>query len=66
MKRGCNHGSLEGDFGDTRSPIGEPLASDALLFVAENNLVVEGTLDYAYLSVISDYLELKDRSTLGK
>jgi hypothetical protein len=34
------------------------------LFVAENNLVVEGTSDYAYLKIISDHLASKGRAHL--
>jgi energy-coupling factor transporter ATP-binding protein EcfA2 len=34
------------------------------LFVAPNNLVVEGTSDYAYLKIISDYLLSKGRAGL--
>jgi len=35
------------------------------LFVAENNLVVEGTSDYAYLKLISDYLLAQGRTGLN-
>jgi uncharacterized protein (DUF488 family) len=34
------------------------------LFVAENNLVVEGTSDYAYLKVVSDFMASKGRTHL--
>lgn len=48
---------------DTLFPLQSALGYDLVqhLFVAENNLVVEGTSDYAYLKVISDYLESKGR-----
>lgn len=43
---------------DTLFPLQGALGYDLVqhLFVAENNVVVEGTSDYAYLKLISDYL----------
>lgn len=51
---------------DTLFPLQGALGYDLVqhLFVAENNLVVEGTSDYAYLKVISDFLESKGRKCL--
>lgn len=51
---------------DTLFPLQSALGYDLVqhLFVAENNLVVEGTSDYAYLKLISDYLESKGRECL--
>jgi predicted ATP-dependent endonuclease of OLD family len=50
---------------DTLFPLQAALGYDLVqhLFVAENNLVVEGTSDYAYLKVISDYLAAKGSRT---
>ena len=49
---------------DTLFPLQGALGYDLVqhLFVSENNLVVEGTSDYAYLKVMSDYLASKSRS----
>jgi hypothetical protein len=51
---------------DTLFPLQGALGYDLVqhLFVSENNLVVEGTSDYAYLKVASDYLESKGRTSL--
>ncbi len=51
---------------DTLFPLQGALGYDLVqhLFVAENNLVVEGTSDYAYLKVISDYFVSKGRTAL--
>jgi predicted ATP-dependent endonuclease of OLD family len=51
---------------DTLFPLQGALGYDLVqhLFVAENNLVVEGTSDYAYLRTISDYLASKGRQHL--
>lgn len=51
---------------DTLFPLQGALGYDLVqhLFVAENNLVVEGTSDYAYLKVISDFLASKGRTVL--
>lgn len=51
---------------DTLFPLQSALGYDLVqhLFVAENNLVVEGTSDYAYLKLISDYLASKGRRCL--
>lgn len=51
---------------DTLFPLQGALGYDLVqhLFVAENNLVVEGTSDYAYLKIVSDFLALKDRTKL--
>ena len=51
---------------DTLFPLQGALGYDLVqhLFVAENNLVVEGTSDYAYLKVISDFLVSKGRTAL--
>lgn len=48
---------------DTLFPLQGALGYDLVqhLFVAENNLVVEGTSDYAYIKIISDFLVSKDR-----
>ena len=48
---------------DTLFPLQGALGYDLVqhLFVSENNLVVEGTSDYAYLKIISDYLASKGR-----
>jgi hypothetical protein len=48
---------------DTLFPLQGALGYDLVqhLFVAENNIVVEGTSDYAYLKLISDYLAAKSR-----
>ncbi|EQD80800.1 hypothetical protein B1A_00506, partial [mine drainage metagenome] len=47
---------------DTLFPLQGALGYDLVqhLFVAENNVVVEGTSDYAYLRLISDYLASKE------
>jgi predicted ATP-dependent endonuclease of OLD family len=51
---------------DTLFPLQGALGYDLVqhLFVSENNLVVEGTSDYAYLKIISDYLASKGRTHL--
>jgi energy-coupling factor transporter ATP-binding protein EcfA2 len=51
---------------DTLFPLQSALGYDLVqhLFVAENNLVVEGTSDYAYLKLLSDYLASKGRRCL--
>jgi predicted ATPase len=51
---------------DTLFPLQGALGYDLVqhLFVAENNLVVEGTSDYAYLKLISDYLAANGRTGL--
>jgi energy-coupling factor transporter ATP-binding protein EcfA2 len=51
---------------DTLFPLQGALGYDLVqhLFVAENNLVVEGTSDYAYLKIISDFLASKSRAHL--
>jgi energy-coupling factor transporter ATP-binding protein EcfA2 len=51
---------------DTLFPLQGALGYDLVqhLFVAENNVVVEGTSDYAYLKLISDYLGSKRRACL--
>jgi predicted ATP-dependent endonuclease of OLD family len=51
---------------DTLFPLQGALGYDLVqhLFVAENNLVVEGTSDYAYLKIISDFLASKARTHL--
>jgi predicted ATPase len=48
---------------DTLFPLQGALGYDLVqhLFVAEHNLVVEGTSDYAYLKIISDFLEAAGR-----
>jgi len=50
---------------DTLFPLQSALGYDLVqhLFVAEHNLVVEGTSDYTYLRVISDYLAQQDGRT---
>ncbi|HAZ60745.1 MAG TPA: hypothetical protein DCY89_04130 [Gammaproteobacteria bacterium] len=53
---------------DTLFPLQGALGYDLVqhLFVAENNVVVEGTSDYAYLKLISDFLGSKgDRTSLN-
>lgn len=52
---------------DTLFPLQSALGYDLVqhLFIAENNLVVEGTSDYAYLKLISDYLESNGRTCLN-
>jgi predicted ATP-dependent endonuclease of OLD family len=51
---------------DTLFPLQGALGYDLVqhLFVSENNLVVEGTSDYAYLKIISDHLATKGRAHL--
>lgn len=51
---------------DTLFPLQGALGYDLVqhLFVAENNVVVEGTSDYAYLKLISDHLASKGRLCL--
>lgn len=51
---------------DTLFPLQGALGYDLVqhLFVAEHNLVVEGTSDYAYLKLISDFLASKGRASL--
>lgn len=51
---------------DTLFPLQGALGYDLVqhLFVAEHNLVVEGTSDYAYLKLISDFLSSKGRTCL--
>ena len=51
---------------DTLFPLQCALGYDLVqhLFVAENNLVVEGTSDYAYLRLVSDFLAAKGRTSL--
>jgi hypothetical protein len=51
---------------DTLFPLQGALGYDLVqhLFAAENNVVVEGTSDYAYLKLISDYLALNGRACL--
>jgi len=51
---------------DTLFPLQGALGYDLVqhLFVAENNVVVEGTSDYAYLKIISDFLASKGRISL--
>ncbi len=53
---------------DTLFPLQGALGYDLVqhLFVAENNLVVEGTSDYAYLKVVSDFLSSKNRIHLER
>ena len=48
---------------DTLFPLQGALGYDLVqhLFVAENNLVVEGTSDYAYIKIISDFLVSQGR-----
>src|SRR6266849_6668583 len=51
---------------DTLFPLQGALGYDLVqhLFVAEHNLVVEGTSDYAYLKIVSDFLASKARTHL--
>ena len=51
---------------DTLFPLQGALGYDLVqhLFVAENNLVVEGTSDYAYLKLVSDFLITSGRPGL--
>jgi predicted ATPase len=51
---------------DTLFPLQGALGYDLVqhLFVAENNLVVEGTSDYAYLKLVSDHLASKSLTCL--
>jgi energy-coupling factor transporter ATP-binding protein EcfA2 len=51
---------------DTLFPLQGALGYDLVqhLFVSENNLVVEGTSDYAYLTLLSDFLASKERPSL--
>ncbi len=51
---------------DTLFPLQAALGYDLVqhLFVAEHNLVVEGTSDYAYLKLVSDFLSSKGRTSL--
>ncbi len=51
---------------DTLFPLQGALGYDLVqhLFIAENNVVVEGTSDYAYLKLISDFLASKSRTSL--
>jgi energy-coupling factor transporter ATP-binding protein EcfA2 len=51
---------------DTLFPLQGALGYDLVqhLFVAENNVVVEGTSDYAYIKLVSDFLASKDRPNL--
>lgn len=51
---------------DTLFPLQGALGYELVqhLFVSENNLVVEGTSDYAYLKVVSDFLASKGRTHL--
>ncbi len=69
--RGKTHGSvLTGDVltrdRDTLFPLQGALGYDLVqhLFVAEHNVVVEGTSDYAYLKVLSDFVGSKGRECL--
>jgi energy-coupling factor transporter ATP-binding protein EcfA2 len=64
--RGKEHGAvLSNDVltrdQDTLFPLQGALGYDLVqhLFVAENNVVVEGTSDYAYLKIVSDFLASK-------
>lgn len=52
---------------DTLFPLQGALGYDMAqhLFIAPNNLVVEGTSDYTYLSVLSDHLDGLDRTSLS-
>lgn len=52
---------------DTLFPLQGALGYDLVqhLFVAEHNIVVEGTSDYAYLKIVSDFLASKDRTSLN-
>ncbi len=51
---------------DTLFPLQGALGYDMVqhLFIAPHNLVVEGTSDYTYLSVLSDFLKEKERTCL--
>jgi predicted ATPase len=51
---------------DTLFPLQGALGYDLVqhLFVAPDNVVVEGTADYAYLKLISDYLSTNGRTSL--
>jgi len=51
---------------DTLFPLQGALGYDLVqhLFVAENNVVVEGTSDYAYLKLVSDFLAASGRVSL--
>ena len=51
---------------DTLFPLQGALGYDMVqhLFIAPHNLVVEGTSDYTYLSVLSDFLREKERTCL--
>ncbi len=51
---------------DTLFPLQGALGYDLVqhLFIATNNLVVEGTSDFAYLSIISDYLKTQNLTHL--
>lgn len=51
---------------DTLFPLQGALGYDLVqhLFVAENNVVVEGTSDYAYLKLVSDFLASNGRNSL--
>lgn len=51
---------------DTLFPLQGALGYDLVqhLFVAENNVVVEGTSDYAYLKLVSDFLASNGRKCL--
>ncbi|MFO0894508.1 MAG: AAA family ATPase [Phycisphaerales bacterium] len=51
---------------DTLFPLQGALGYDLVqhMFVAENNIVVEGTSDYAYLKLISDFLASQGRASL--
>lgn len=53
---------------DTLFPLQSALGYDLVqhLFIGENNLVVEGTSDYAYLKVISDHLAAQHRIALNE
>jgi predicted ATP-dependent endonuclease of OLD family len=69
--RGKEHGAVVSDDvltrdRDTLFPLQGALGYDLVqhLFVAENNIVVEGTSDYAYLKVVSDFLASQGRTSL--
>lgn len=69
--RGKQHGaSIPSDVltrdRDTLFPLQGALGYDLVqhLFIAENNIVVEGTSDYAYLKLVSDFLASKGRTSL--
>jgi len=53
---------------DTLFPLQGALGYDLVqhLFIAPHNLVVEGTSDYTYLTVLSDYLKEQDRAFLDE